>query len=239
MRAPTPRTCAVRALSLPRGAQLSRCWLSIVRPACHELGSAGNRATRTTRRERRQATDGKERSKARAAGPLFPRRGERLLPSVGLLARGSMIRALPLPRGWRRRRSASSGAGDCFPTNSGGTAPVFHRSSLLCPDGHRKRFLFSCQEESPPRPFCGGCQGGLRRLTTAAPAELEPWSRDVAVTGTRRIEPSGGADGAYQVIAIRSRWWSRAKNLLSDDYFVLMRWLNTYSNGVSSGDAFR
>ncbi len=103
-------------------------------------GETESRATRTTRRERRQATEGKERSKARAAGPLFPRRGEGLLPSVGLLARGSMLRALPLPRRWRRRRSASSGTGDCFPTDSGGTAPVFHRSSLLSPDGHRKRF---------------------------------------------------------------------------------------------------
>ena len=112
------------------------------------LGSCGKRSRE--RRGRRGEDDGDgtegETVEGSRSRPLFPRRGERLLPSVGLLARGSMMRALPLPRGWRRRRSASSGAGDCFPTDSGGTAPAFHRSSLLRPDGHRKHFLFNCQE---------------------------------------------------------------------------------------------
>lgn len=64
------------------------------------------------------------------------RRNSYVAPRIGLLAHG--FRRLDLHRvPWPSPTHALSGYDEGpLPTYSGGTAPVFHRTSLLCPFGH-------------------------------------------------------------------------------------------------------
>jgi hypothetical protein len=76
----------------------------------------------------------------RAHRPSVNREGEKALPRVGLLARDPF--PSPSPVQFELRRVGFRGA--VFVTHSGGTAPVSHRTSLLCPYGHPRR-RFDCQ----------------------------------------------------------------------------------------------
>ena len=71
---------------------------SFGRPACRDSARAGN-TVQSDEDDAARATNGTERKTVEGSRsrPLFPRRGERLLPSVGLLARGSCCAPSPFP----------------------------------------------------------------------------------------------------------------------------------------------
>ena len=166
--------------------------LSFGRPACRDSARARN-AVESNEDDAARTTNGMERnrSKARVAGPLFPRRGERLLPSVGLLARGSCCAPPPFPEAAVVDVQLRVVWESASPMTVAGPRRFFTGLPFYALTGTESIFYSVVRKESLPPSFCGQCQGEPRLPCNGSLANRSRRGREPGVTGARRIDPSG------------------------------------------------
>jgi hypothetical protein len=156
------------------------------------LGSAGN-AGENDEDDAARTTNGTEwnRSKARVAGPCFLAEGERLLPSVGLLARGSCCAPSPFPEAVVVDVQPRVVWEVASPVTVAGPRRLFTGLPFYALTGTESIFYSVVRKELLPPAFCGECQGDPGRPRNGTVANRPQRGRKPRVTGARRIDPSG------------------------------------------------
>jgi hypothetical protein len=169
------------------------------------LGSCGERSReRRGRRGENDERNGMESVEGSRSRPLFPRRGERLLPSVGLLARGSCCAPSPFPEAAVVDVQPRVVWELASPVTVAGPRRLFTGLPFYALTGTESIFYLVVRKQTLPPSFCGECQGEPRPPRNGSVANRSRRRRKPGVTGARRIDPSGCGRPATTVRETRS-----------------------------------